>query len=106
MTKFPVMGTLEQIDGFLNMEANAKSFYRSKYYCITKDAKMKLLVANRTMYMVFADRIYSDPISQSKNEIDSYFDWDLQNPSIKTIEQLYLNWPDFRTINGLKFVKV
>ena len=67
---------------------------------------MKLLVANKTMYMVFASRIYSDPIPKNKNEIDSEFDWDFQNPSIKSIEQLYLNWPDFRTINGLKFIKV
>jgi len=68
--------------------------------------KMRLLVDNKNMYIVISDRIYSESIPKNTVEIDKDFDWNIQNPDMKTVEQAYQEWPDLKTIINLKFVNV
>ena len=54
---------------------------------------MKILTDNKNIYMIISDRLYSESLPQDVSTIDDDMKWDIQNPEIKTMEDLYAEFP-------------
>jgi hypothetical protein len=72
---------------------------------------MKLLTdsQNKNIYMIISDRIYSEPFPKNLSDIEDEMKWDIQNPEIQIIEDLYREFPwlkNFLECANLKLIDI
>jgi hypothetical protein len=70
---------------------------------------MKLLTDNNkeNIYMIIGDRIYNEPHPKNLNYVKDEMRWDIQNPEIQTIEDIYREFPwlkNFPEYSDLKLI--
>ena len=54
---------------------------------------MKILTNGKLMYMIVEDHVYIEDLPESTDEINWEYDWEQQNPEIKTIQDIRREFP-------------